>query len=366
MDAFADESGVFGVAGHRQAAHLTYLGLHAQQHRGEVGAGMVVSDASLLTPHHGAGLVQEVFGGPQLQGLGGTLALGQVHGSPGAMLTARPLLARYQGGQVALAMSGAFTNASVLRDELKTQGALFSTLSDGEVLLHLVARSVKTTFVNRLVDALFQLEGAYSLLLMNEDRMVAVRDPRGFRPLWIGRAEGGVVFAEEDGAIRFAGADVRREVEPGEMVVVDDGGMRSVRPFQRQPAASCVHELTGLARSDARVFGRAAYELRVGLGERLATEQPCPQADVVVGVPDSGVPAAVGFSRIARVPFQHGLLRAPFTGRRYVEPSAEVDDFGTPSALHARSSGRRRAPCGAGRGVSGHGHVAAQARAAPP
>jgi amidophosphoribosyltransferase len=334
LDGFQDEGGLFGIAGHRMAAHLTYIGLHALQHRGFDGAGMVVSDGDLLRGIHGAGLVQEAFGGTHLQGLRGQAAIGQVVRSGrdaerAPTLTPRlPLLARYRGGQVAVAMTGRFTNGSQLRERLKDNGALFATLTDAEILLHLLATSRQKTLVNRLVDALWQVEGAFSIVLMSEDRMIAVRDPHGFRPLLRGRHEGATVVATEDGPIRFLGGEIRSEVDPGQMVVVDEHGESAVRPFPPRPRAACVQEYVALSPADIHVFGQATYSLRVALGERLARERPSPEAEVVVSVPGAAVPIGVGYARVARLPAKEGLIRAPYTRRNYVEPPQELRDFG--------------------------------------
>jgi len=325
---------VFGIAGHRLAAHLTYIGLHALQHRGMDGAGIVVSDGDLLRGIHGTGLVQEAFGGTLLQGLRGQSAVGQVvrsgRDAQRAATAAQnlPLLARYRGGQVAVAMTGRFTNGQQLRQDLKDAGALFTTLTDAEILLHLLATSRQKTLVNRLVDALWHVEGAFSIVLVSEDRMIAVRDPHGFRPLLRGRHEGATVVASEDGPIRFLGGEIRGEVEPGQMVIVDERGESAVRPFQRRPQAACIQEYVEIAPADAHVFGQATYSLRVALGERLARERPSPQAQVVVSLPGPATPIGVGYARVAGLPAKEGLVQAPYTGRNYVEPPQELQDFG--------------------------------------
>ncbi len=329
MEGFHDESGIFGIAGHRAAAHLTYLGLHALQHRGGDSAGIVATDGDLLRSWHGVGRVQEAFGGPHLQALVGAAAIGQVvRGErPG-----EPLVARYRDGQLALALAGRFTNGGELRGELKERGALFASSSDAEVLLHLLAASRQRTLVNRLVDALMQVEGAFSLLLATEDRLIAVRDPHGFRPLVRGAHEGAEVFASDDAPLRFLGAEITGEVEPGEILVVDKammgGGATSLRPFPERARAACVQEIVQLAGGDAQVFGQAVYPLRVALGERLGREQPCPRGQVVVGLPAGGTAAALGYGRAAEIPVKEGLLEAPTGGRQYVEPPREIPDFG--------------------------------------
>ncbi|MBW1880572.1 MAG: amidophosphoribosyltransferase [Deltaproteobacteria bacterium] len=335
MEGFRDEGGLFGIAGHRLAAHLTYIGLHALQHRGQDGAGIVVSDGDLLRGIHGSGLVQEAFAGTLLQGLRGQSAIGQVVRSGrdtqhAAMAAQRlPLLVRYRGGQLAVAMTGRFTNGSLLRQRLKDDGALFTTLADAEILLHLLATSRQKTLVNRLVDALWQVEGAFSIVLLSEDRMIAVRDPNGFRPLLRGRHEGATVVATEDGPIRFLGGEIRSEIEPGQMVIVDEHGESAVRPFPSRPRSACIQEYVEIAPADAHVFGQATYSLRVALGERLARERPSAGAEVVVSLPGAATPIGVGYARVAGLPAKEGLVRTPYTRRNYVEPPQELRDFGS-------------------------------------
>ena len=321
LEGFQDESGIFAVMGHYQAAHLTYLGLHAMQHRGTKGATMVASDGSMLRSLGGQGLVQEVFGGAKLRELRGTIAVGQTNGV-GLGDTAMngmgsTLFARYSGGQICIAMSGRFTNGPALRDELKARGSLFQTSSDAEVLGHLLSGSSQRTLVNSLVDALWKVEGAFSIVICTEEVLIAVRDPRGIRPLLIGWHEHSTILSTESAAIGFIGGDVSREVRPGEMVIIDPTGMRTVSPFVKREPARCVHELTSLSRSDSRTFGGDIYPLRLKLGQMLAKVAPCPRADLVVSVPSDGTPA-LGYSEIARLPFREGLLRSPYSGRSYL------------------------------------------------
>jgi len=280
--------------------------------------------------------VQEAFGGTHLQALHGQHAIGQVVGVgplPGPRVGTPaihlPLLARYRGGQLAVAMAGRFTNGPILRRELKEQGAVFTTVGDAEVLLHLIARSGQKTLVNRLVDALWRVEGGFALLVLSEDKLIAVRDPHGFRPLVRGRLQGSTVLASEDGPVRFLGGEIRGEVQPGQMVVVDALGESALMPFARRDRAACIQEPLHLAGVDAHVFGQATYPIRVALGERLAREAPCPQADVVVGLPGAGAAIATGYGRVADKPVREGLVPAIYAaGRRYVEPPREIRDFG--------------------------------------
>ncbi|MBT3218665.1 MAG: amidophosphoribosyltransferase [Proteobacteria bacterium] len=332
MEGFRDETGLCGIAGHRHAAQQLYLGLHALQHRGREGAAIVASDGNLLRRRRGTGLVQEVFTGPILQELQGNLAIGQVHGAGygqrPTQVQDRLVFARYALGQIAIAVGGRFSNGVRLKKELQERGAVFHTAAEAEILMHLMARSPQRTMVNRLVDALWKVEGAFSVLVSTEDRLVGVRDPRGFRPLIQGRLNNATVLASEDTAIRMMGGTVIREVPPGEMVIVDSSAARRVSPFPKQRRTACVHEFVGLASADAEVFGLSTYSMRVALGERLAREQPCP-GDVVVAIPTAGVPQALGYAKVVQKPFREGLIRAPYTGRQYLEPAGGVERFGT-------------------------------------
>ncbi len=251
----------------------------------------------------------------QLGALHGSMAFGQVFGGLGSIEVSglpldggdRMVLGHWSDGPMAVALAGRLTNGTRLRRELKARGALFQTDSDAEVLLHLVAQSSQRTPVNRIVDALWRVAGAFSAILLGPDLMVAVRDARGFRPLVVGRVDGALAVATEDVAIRDAGGQVQRSVRPGEMIVVDRGDVQSVRPFPPQPAARCSQELVGLARHDANVFGRAPYEVREALGKRLGREAPCPDAEVVVALPEDE-PFGIGFARAADLPYERGLL----------------------------------------------------------
>lgn len=334
MEGFVDGSGLFGVARHREAAHRVYLGLHSLQHRGTRGAGIAVSDGEFMQFHRGDGTVAEVFGGPHLQALTGSAAVGLVYGNASKE---RPVLdggegdgivfCRYRDGQLALALSGRFTNGERLRTELKHQGAVFRSGSDAELLVHLMAHSQQRTVVNRLVDALWKVEGSFSLLLCTEDRLVAVRDPRGFRPLVMGAVGDGVLFSTEDAAIRYAGGESLRQLAPGEMVIVDARGVQQVRPFSDRPQTACIHEFVALASPQARVFGQEAYGARVGLGQRLAREAPCPEGRVVVGLPGPGEAAAIGFARTARTPLEQGLLMNELSRRDVEGPPSAIAGF---------------------------------------
>ncbi|RME28398.1 MAG: amidophosphoribosyltransferase [Deltaproteobacteria bacterium] len=329
-DHFHDECGVFGIIGDSEAANLTYLGLHALQHRGQEGAGIAASDGDLIRLFRGQGLVGEVFGGTEIASLVGRAAIGHVRYSTtgeDSLRNVQPFVVRYQAGQLAIAHNGNLTNAGLLREELEASGSIFGTSSDTEVVLHLVAASRQTTFINRLVDALMRVEGAYSMVLLTRDTLVGVRDPHGFRPLVLGRRGNAWVLASESCALDLIGGELVREIEPGEMVIIDRDGVQSLRPFPRRPRRACVFEAIYFARPDSRVFGRSVYEMRLQLGRLLAREHPV-DADAVIPVPDSGVTGALGYAEESGIPYQRGLLRSHYVGRTFIEPSQQIRDFG--------------------------------------
>lgn len=292
--------------------------------------GLAVADGQFLRSTRAWGPDQDGFAGPLVSGLSGSLAIGQVHyrapGGDGLDGGDRLVSARYDGGQLAVALTGRFTNGASLRKDLKARGALFQTTSDAEVVAHLIAHSTQRTDINRLVDALWQVKGGWSALICSVDRMVAVRDPRGFRPLWMGADDEVVWFASDEAAIRFAGGTPQRELDPGEMAIVDMYGVHCVSPFARRPRAGCVQEFVSLARGDGRVFGLDAWSVRVGIGERMAREAPAPRASVVVGVPGPGEAMASGYGRVARIPVERGLIDTPVS-RPLTEPPSGIDDF---------------------------------------
>ena len=330
MEAFVDGSGLFAVSGHRGAAHLVYLGLHALQHRGPRGVAVAASDGDHLRTWSGDGWVGDALDASGLQQVPGTAACGVVWQPPGSGVA----YGRYQFGQVAAAVSGRFTNGERLRNELQASGALFHTSSDAELLLHLVAQSGRRTFINRLVDALWRVSGAYALVVMSEDRVVAVRDPSGFRPLSVGQVGEARVIATEDAAIRFAGGTPLREVGPGEMVILEGGEELAVQPFAKASRYACVHEWVSLARADAAIFGRPVFPLRYALGERLAQSHPCGGAELVVAVPGAEAHAA-GFASSSGIPQAPGLLRPKFAPAHLEEPPFGMPDFGTRAQLQA-------------------------------
>ena len=329
-DRFHDECGVVGVYGDPDAARLTTLGLHALQHRGQEGAGIAAAGGERMVLHRGMGLVHDVFKASDLATLEGSAAIGHVRYSTAgesSLRNVQPFLVRYVEGQVAIAHNGNLVNANPLRRQLEARGSIFATTSDTEVVLHLLAGSRQSTFVNRLVEALYRVEGAYSLLLLTERELVAVRDPHGFRPLVLGARGDAFVVASETCALELMGATYVREIAPGEMVIIDREGLLSLHPFPKRPRRACVFEHIYFARPDSVVFGMGVYETRVALGRRLAVEHPA-AVDCVIPVPDSGLAGALGYSEQSGAPFQFGLLRSHYVGRTFIEPSQQIRALG--------------------------------------
>jgi amidophosphoribosyltransferase len=326
--------GIVGIYGHPEASNLAYLGLYALQHRGQESAGIVATDGQHLRWVREMGHVNDIFTADRLAKLPGRAAIGHVRYSTAGDSTeknAQPLAVEFAGGSVALGHNGNLVNANELRERLEADGAIFQTTSDTECIVHLIARSKERTLADRIVDALEQVRGAYSLVFLSEDRVIAVRDPMGFRPLVLGRVvkPGGVtwVVSSETCAFELIGAEFVRDVEPGEMVIIDDQGPRSVRlPGSKSPRR-CVFEWVYFARPDSTIDGRSVYRARERMGRRLAIEHPV-AADVVIAVPDSGVAAAIGYSRQSNIPYDQGLMRSHYMGRTFIEPSQQIRHFG--------------------------------------
>lgn len=332
-DHFRDQCGVFAVYGHAEAANIAYLGLHALQHRGQESAGIVTSDGEGMYAHRAMGLVQDAFSAEQLQKLPGRIAIGHVRYSTAGgshIRNAQPFAVDYARGSLAVCHNGNLTNADEVRTDLEALGSIFSSTSDTEVLVHLVAKSKEIAIEDRIVDALSRVEGAYSVLFLTQDTVVAARDPRGIRPLCLGilpsRKDAHVV-ASEPCAFDLIGAEYVRDVEPGEMLIIDATGIRSMRlPGNHEPRA-CIFEHVYFARPDSRLAGRSVYEVRKELGRKLAEECPV-EADVVIPVPDSGVPSAIGYAGARGVPFEMGLIRSHYVGRTFIEPQQSIRHFG--------------------------------------
>jgi amidophosphoribosyltransferase len=330
FDKFREECGVFGIFGHPEAANLTYLGLYALQHRGQESAGIAASDGLQLRHRKGMGYVNEAFDADALAKLPGHLAIGHVRYSTAGeskLSNAQPIVVDSVHGQFAIGHNGNLVNAGEVRDELVREGAIFQTSSDTEVVVHLFARSRKDGIESAVVDAVSQVRGAFSFVMMTKDRVIGVRDPHGFRPLAIGRLGDAWVVCSETCALDLIGATYVRDVEPGEVVIASAAGLKSLRPFAPAQHAQCVFEHVYFARPDSYVFGESVNEVRTDLGRTLARESPA-DADVVVPIPDSGVCAAVGFAEASGIPMRMGLIRNHYVGRTFIEPQQSIRHFG--------------------------------------
>jgi len=343
LDKFKDECGVVAIYNNPEAATLAYLGLHALQHRGQESAGIISSDTHILHAHKAMGLVADIFTQPTLAKLPGVHAIGHTRYSTAgdsALLNAQPIMVDCNKGMIALAHNGNLVNANFIRNKLEQAGSIFQTTSDTEVVVHLIAQSKEQTLTEAIADALRRIEGAFSLVLMTRDRVFAVRDPRGFRPLSMGRIakkegerEDTIVFASETCAFDLIGATYERDVKPGEMIVVGPEGIQSRFYSAAAPQTSCIFEHVYFSRPDSTVFGRPVVVSRELQGRQLAKESPV-DADIVVPVPDSGVTAAMGFSAESGIPFRFGLIRNHYVGRTFIEPEQSVRDFGVKLKLN--------------------------------
>ncbi len=335
-DKFKDECGVFGIFEHPEAANLTYLGLYALQHRGQESAGIVVSDRDRVRLSVGMGYVADVFGPSKLEALPGPLAIGHVrYSTAGAsdLSNAQPILIDCVHGQIALCHNGNLVNARELREELVGQGSIFQTSSDTEVILHLYARSKASNPAKAVAESISRARGAFSMVLLTKDRLIAVRDPHGFRPLALGRLGNAVIVCSETCALDLIGATYVRDVEPGEMIVVGPDGIETMRPFAEAPLAHCIFEHVYFARPDSYVFGESVNEVRTNLGRQLAHEAPV-SADAVIPIPDSGVCAAIGYAEASGIPMQMGLIRNHYVGRTFIQPQQSIRHFGVKVKLN--------------------------------
>jgi amidophosphoribosyltransferase len=335
-DKFHDECGVFGIFGHPEAAKMTYLGLYALQHRGQESAGIVSTDETELHVSKGMGLVQEIFLPAVIERLPGAAAIGHTRYSTAGDTTltnAQPVVIDCNKGKLALAHNGNLTNALEWRRKLDRRGSIFQTTSDTEVIVHLVARSTARSLLGAIADALNQVEGAYSLLLLTRDEFYAIRDPRGFRPLSLGRLGDAWVVASETCAFDLIDAEYIREIEPGELLRISRSGVESIHFGPEKAHQYCIFEHVYFARPDSVVFGRPVNESRERLGKLLAREHPA-EADLVVPVPDSGVPAAIGYASESGIPFRMALIRSHYIGRTFIEPVQAIRDFGVKLKLN--------------------------------
>ena len=330
-DHFHDECGVFGIYGHPDAAALVALGLHALQHRGQEAAGIFAYDGEQFNDHRRMGLVSDNFSSKDvIERLRGHSAIGHVrYATTGevALRNVQPLFFEIELGGLAICHNGNLTNSYQLRKQLVRGGSLFQSTSDTEVINHLIATSKQSTIIDRLVDALRQIEGAYSLAALTQDSVIGVRDPFGVRPLVIGKLADAWIISSETCALDIIGAEFVRDVEPGEIVIIDENGLESLKPFTRKPERFCVFEYIYFARPDSVVEGHSVYEARKRIGRELARESFV-DADVVVPVPDSGVPAAIGYSQEAGIPFELGIIRNHYVGRTFIEPTDQIRHLG--------------------------------------
>jgi amidophosphoribosyltransferase len=329
MDKFKDECGIFGIFGHPEAASLTSLGLYALQHRGQESAGIAAADGERMRLARGMGQVADAFKEETLEGLPGHLAIGHTRYSTAGKSTlenAQPFLIDCAHGQIAVGHNGNLVNARELRDDLVRAGSIFQTTSDTEVVLHLYARSRAPSVEEALVESIRQVSGAFSMVLLTKNRLIAARDPHGFRPLALGSLGDAWIVCSETCALDLIGATYVRDVEPGELLIISDGGLRSIKPYPPAQLAHCVFEHVYFARPDSYVFGRSVNEVRTSLGRILATESPI-EADVVVPIPDSGVCAAIGYAAKAGLPLQFGLIRNHYVGRTFIQPQQSIRDF---------------------------------------
>jgi amidophosphoribosyltransferase len=340
-DRFREECGIVGVFGHPEAANLVYLSLYALQHRGQESAGIVSAKDDILISHRALGLVADIFNEDIIRRLEGTAAIGHNRYSTSGqtlLKNTQPFVVEYGRGGLAVAHNGNLVNAVELREQLEAQGSIFQSNVDTEVIVHLMAASKGERTIDRVVAALLQVRGAYSLVFLTPRELIAARDPYGFRPLVLGRIKdkGSVVVASESCALDLIGAAYEREIEPGEVLRVSASGVESFRPFPPAPRTSCVFEYIYFARPDSRVYDRNVYEVRKELGRQLAREQPV-EADIVIPVPDSGVPAALGYAEQAQLPFEMGLIRNHYVGRTFIEPRDAIRHFGVKVKLNAQA-----------------------------
>lgn len=338
FDKFKEECGLIGVTNHPEAANLAYLGLYAQQHRGQEGAGIVVNNAGSFSSYKGLGLVADVFHEYDFSKLPGNCSIGHVRYTTAGsnhLANVQPFFAELSGGGVALAHNGNLINVEELREILMSKGSIFGSSSDTELILHLLAHChTKNSSVDKIKETLKQIKGAYSLLIQFPQSTFGVRDPNGLRPLAIAKLDDGYCFASETCAFDLIGATYLRDVEPGELVeITSDQKLISHKVFDTISPSPCIFEYVYFARPDSKVFGRNVYRIRHMMGQKLALENPV-DADLVIPVPDSGVPAALGYAHVSKIPFDYGLIRNHYVGRTFIEPQQSIRDFGVKIKLN--------------------------------
>ncbi|MFQ5596771.1 MAG: amidophosphoribosyltransferase [Nitrospiria bacterium] len=338
LDKMHEECGIFGIYGHPEAGNLTYLGLYALQHRGQEASGIVTYDGKRFHQERGTGLVADIFSGRRLRRLKGHAAIGHNRYSTTGesnLENIQPILVNYALGTLAMVHNGNLINAPHLRDELEAYGAIFQSSMDSEVIVHLIAHSMRRNVAPRIVESLGRVRGAYSLLFLSEEGLIGVRDPYGVRPLSLGKVKGGgYVLASETCTFDLIEAEFIRDIEPGEVVHINDKGVQSFKPFPKAKPAQCVFEYVYFSRPDSHIFGRSVYAIRKRLGRELLKENGV-DADVVIPVPDSGVPAALGYSEAALIPYDSGLIRNHYVGRTFIEPRQSIRHFGVKIKLNA-------------------------------
>jgi amidophosphoribosyltransferase len=331
-----EECGVFGIFGHPDAAHITYLGLYALQHRGQESTGIVTGNHGEPKIYKGMGLVPDVFSEDKLKVLAGDRSVGHVrYSTTGSSLlkNAQPFLVQHGQGFLAIAHNGNLVNARELKDQLEHRGSIFQSTMDSEIFVHLIARSKKTHYLEKTIQALKQVRGAYSIVLLTDQGLIGARDPRGFRPLCLGKIDGSYVLASETCALDLVQAKYVRDIDPGEVVMIDRSGLHSEHPFAKVKSAFCIFEYVYFSRPDSNIFGENVYLIRKKLGARLAEESPA-EADFVMPIPDSGNYAALGFAEAMGLPFEMGMIRNHYVGRTFIQPTQGIRDFGVKVKLN--------------------------------
>ena len=325
-----EECGIFGIYGAKKAADLTYLGLYALQHRGQEGSGIVCSDGTNIYERRGQGMVNEVFASKEiLSELKGFLAIGHNRYSTtgsSSLVNVQPLLITYKGKRLAIAHNGNITNCASLKYRLEREGSIFQTTNDSEIILHLIAKSGKKKIEEEIVEALSQVRGAYSLIFMTKDALIAARDPYGFRPLALGKINKCWVVASESCAFDIIGAKYERDISPGEILLINEDGLKSFSPFKKVKHAFCIFEFIYFSRPDSIIYGENVDKIRRRLGHQLAKEQPM-EADIVIAVPDSSNTATLGYSEESKIKFEVGLIRNHYIGRTFIHPEQEIRDL---------------------------------------
>jgi len=338
--------GIFGIFNYKDAPNITYLGLHALQHRGQESAGIASTDGTTMRSHREMGLVSDIFNETVLKGLRGESAIGHVRYSTAGSShigNAQPLVVEYSKGFIAVAHNGNLTNARIIKEELENYGSIFQSSTDTEVIIHLVALSHENSTLDRLIAALRRVEGSYSLLVLTDRELIAMRDPFGFRPLVLGRLKDSYVVSSETCAFDLVEAEYLREIEPGEILHITKDGIKTYTPFKKVNRKHCIFEYINFARPDSFMFGRTVYTVRKALGRELARDAHV-DADMIVPIPDSGIGAAIGYSQETGIPFELGLIRNHYVGRTFIEPEQSIRHFGVKlklNAVHDLVNGKR-------------------------